>query len=572
MNGDAPGTVDTGQTRNGAGGSSSSKICDKCGLSMSGQFVRALGGTFHLDCFRCGDCDKTVASKFFPIEDPEHPDRQVPLCETDYFRRLDLLCHTCGGALRGSYITALDKKFHIEHFSCSICPTIFGPQDSYYEHEGNVYCHYHFSLQFAQKCYGCQTSILKQFVEILRNGQNQHWHPECYMIQKFWNVKLASRSEEEQITREFSELSADDVRSRESLMEEKVNRIWNVLSGFEESSAACISDMLLNVSNGVYIDGVLAAVKFIAHVEVLFRALDDLEAALIQSDGKGLPYGREARMLCKKIISFFQLLSKTQEVGVRKLGITQELLSLVTGLAHYLKLLIRISLTGSLKLERDKGNHTAVKAYLATLDSLSGQLVNHTLPSPLPAQRTTNAVAGIQDSASFYVDLCNACRRPLEEECVKSGNIRFHMHCLRCQHCDKDMAQDYGDALCNKATSQVTCAACARPGPQEGLVFVSRLTQYVSLLRAALSRLYGSLREGPLLPHTSGEIYLRTFLVSPSANVQQTIPISGSMILHLRRMMRHPPTVLRACCALPPDPNPIRQIAPRTGRRPMPPH
>src|SRR5690606_916249 len=67
----------------------------------------------------------------------------------------------------------------------------------------------------------------------------------------------------------------------------------------------------------------------------------------------GLSYSREAKLLCKKIVSFFSLLSKTQETGVRKLGVTQELLSLVTGLAHYLKLLIRISLQGALKLERE---------------------------------------------------------------------------------------------------------------------------------------------------------------------------------------------------------------------------
>lgn len=29
------------------------RICKKCGESLTGQFVRALGGTFHLDCFRC---------------------------------------------------------------------------------------------------------------------------------------------------------------------------------------------------------------------------------------------------------------------------------------------------------------------------------------------------------------------------------------------------------------------------------------------------------------------------------------------------------------------------------------
>ena len=44
------------------------------------------------------DCGKVVAQKFFPF--PDKPPHQYPLCEIDYFRRLDLLCYDCGGALR----------------------------------------------------------------------------------------------------------------------------------------------------------------------------------------------------------------------------------------------------------------------------------------------------------------------------------------------------------------------------------------------------------------------------------------------------------------------------------------
>src|SRR5690349_20869744 len=104
-----------------------------------------------------------------------------------------MVCHSCGEALRGSYITALDHKYHIEHFTCSVCPTVFGPQDSYYEHDGKVYCHYHYSLCYAAKCARCRTAILKQFVEINRNSQDEHWHPECYMIHKVCLVLFALR-------------------------------------------------------------------------------------------------------------------------------------------------------------------------------------------------------------------------------------------------------------------------------------------------------------------------------------------------------------------------------------------
>jgi len=74
------------------------------------------------------------------------------------------------------------------------------------------------------------------------------------------------------------------VREEEEQMEEKVYRIWSTLSTFEESSAACISNMLLHVSQGAYVKGVLVAKQFIWHVDILFGATDRLDL-LMTSDG-----------------------------------------------------------------------------------------------------------------------------------------------------------------------------------------------------------------------------------------------------------------------------------------------
>lgn len=41
------------KNRGGRTASGQLRICKKCGEALTGQFVRALGGTFHLDCFRC---------------------------------------------------------------------------------------------------------------------------------------------------------------------------------------------------------------------------------------------------------------------------------------------------------------------------------------------------------------------------------------------------------------------------------------------------------------------------------------------------------------------------------------
>ncbi|KAG8876468.1 hypothetical protein FRB97_004158 [Tulasnella sp. 331] len=464
--------------------------CSACHQPMSGQFVRALGTVFHLDCFRCRDCNTVVASKFFPIEGPDG--KHHPLCERDYFRRLNLICGKCEQALRGSYITACNKKFHVEHFTCSVCPTLFGPQDSYYEHNGDVYCHFHYSTRFATKCVGCNSAILKQFVEINRNLQDECWHPECYMIHKFWNVKVN--------TRPLSEIAADSstddapyiqdeadnnalkLKEEQAHMETMVYRIWTHLSAFEESSAACISDMLRHVSNGMYLEAIRMAEKFILHVEVLFAAIDELEAGFAKVGVKGMSHVREARMLCRKTVDLFTLLSQTQDsnnANSQRMGMTQELLALVTGLAHYLKILIRIALTGALKLEREHSDPTALLGFLDRLQSLAltgadpsarrltqGRTPTNENPtgspsspssepgvaygyrslgpecageSPFGARAIAQAAAnGTPSVISPPSDLCTSCKLTVEEDCVRLGTYqRWHSHCVKCVVCGK---------------------------------------------------------------------------------------------------------------------------------------
>ncbi|KAA1468848.1 RhoGAP-domain-containing protein [Dentipellis sp. KUC8613] len=454
---------------------------------MQGAFVRALGTVFHLQCFKCLDCGTVVASKFFPIDGPDG--KQQPLCERDYFRRLNLICAKCGQALRGSYITACNKKFHVEHFTCAICPTVFGPQDSYYEHEGDVYCHFHYSTRFATKCAGCNTAILKQFVEINRNMRDECWHPECYMINKFWNVKINNRRptspsgsspdlSQPPYAEEERRETPVSLKEKQFRMEQQVYRIWTVLSAFEESSAACISDMLRQVSNGQYLDAIRMAEKFILHVEVLFATIDDLEHYFARAHLKGMSHVREARMLCRKTVDLFTLLSHTQETGARRMGMTKELLALVTGLAHYLKILIRIALTGALKLERDYDIREAMSSFLDKLHLLAVQggdpsarrIMKGAKGEMIVDHRSNNAgTRGVtygfrslapenagespfnlapRDPGLSNVpvvnppsDLCVKCNQTVEEDCVRLGTYqRWHSHCIQCKTCGKAAA------------------------------------------------------------------------------------------------------------------------------------
>jgi len=148
----------------------------------------------------------------------------------------------------------VEKKYHVDHFTCSVCPMLFGPQDSYYEHDNDVYCYYHYSTRFASKCAGCNTAILTQFLEINKTLGNECWHPECYMIHKvcgsvlvhvpiidcylkFWNVKVVPHqlsgfkvfplhTTEPPYAEEERRETLSSLKEKQTRMEKRVCRIW----------------------------------------------------------------------------------------------------------------------------------------------------------------------------------------------------------------------------------------------------------------------------------------------------------------------------------------------------------
>ena len=194
-------------------------------------------------------------------------------------------------------------------------------------------------------------------------------------------------------------------------------------------------------------------------------------------------------------------MTKTQETGVRKLGVTQELLSLVTSLAHYLKLLIRISLKGALELEREQKNAQGLNLFLEALGDLE----------PLKKlDETQNLNDGVSDLVGEHSDLCYQCQERVEESCAKAGVLTWHTRHLQCGYCLRMVGDEIETTYWIETEQRIVCQQdCEeRRPPKSSLVrfeSVSRLKQYVHLLRVALARLLGVLRSGGTLPHTSDD-------------------------------------------------------------------
>jgi hypothetical protein len=110
--------------------------------------------------------------------------------------------------------------------------------------------------------------------------------------------------------------------------------------------------------------------------------------------------------------------------------------------------------------------------------------------------------------AEVQADLCPTCKKPVEDECAGTSERRWHLGCLKCANCDRgDLGRNLSDGVYMIQDKRVLCATCAAhsEGDREQFRSITRLKQFIFLLRVALARLLGMLRAGGTLPHTSGK-------------------------------------------------------------------
>ena len=181
---------------------------------------------------------------------------------------------------------------------------------------------------------------------------------------------------------------------------------------------------------------------------------------------------------------------------MRRLGVTQELLTLVTGLAHYLKLLIRICLQGALRYEREMSQPHALDRLLDVINSLE---------SMLDAEEA-NEGKDLTDYVHVGADTCPICTRPVEDRCFRHSDKVFHYGCMKCESCKKDLVDQHKTANWDNRDERLLCDSCIGDASYglHGFTPVSRLQQYIHLLRVAHARLLANLRTSGALPHTSG--------------------------------------------------------------------
>ncbi|XP_016367960.1 transforming growth factor beta-1-induced transcript 1 protein isoform X1 [Sinocyclocheilus rhinocerous] len=155
---------------------SSKGNCSACQKPVVGQVVTALGRVWHPEHFVCSECECELGNCNFFEKDGR------PYCEPDYFTLYSPHCAQCNKPILNKMVTALDKNWHPECFSCVKCSSTFG-DEGFHDREGKQYCQKCFLALFASRCQGCSQPIMENYISAL----SALWHPQCFVCRECYS-------------------------------------------------------------------------------------------------------------------------------------------------------------------------------------------------------------------------------------------------------------------------------------------------------------------------------------------------------------------------------------------------
>lgn len=117
---DAPQASSSGEASSNASDRTTSESgppCAACGRAMTGTYTTAFGKGFHPTCFCCGKCRRPMgagAGKF-------RERGGTPYCDSCYATHVATRCARCSQPIMETVITAMEKSWHKNCLTCTIC-------------------------------------------------------------------------------------------------------------------------------------------------------------------------------------------------------------------------------------------------------------------------------------------------------------------------------------------------------------------------------------------------------------------------------------------------------------------
>ncbi len=146
--------------------------CEQCFQPISSGKSTEFGGKlYHLDCFRCGQCNERI------IGQELYTYNSKPCCIQCYEKSVAPQCTKClKRILNEKYTIFNGNKYHVECFQCDHCHQRIVDQE-FPTDNGKVYCNQCYEEYLSPKCFQCSKSILSGKAII---SNEKKYHPECF--------------------------------------------------------------------------------------------------------------------------------------------------------------------------------------------------------------------------------------------------------------------------------------------------------------------------------------------------------------------------------------------------------
>jgi len=143
-------------------------ICKKCNKKIvDEEYIRVNLYYFHINHFICSGCDADLNDKEI-LESKGNI-----FCKPCWISKTMDKCESCKEPIREDYIEAAGKKYHTDHFSCSICKCLL--EDSFNKHKGAPCCRDCFAQTLEGDCIVCGKKIEGKRISI----EDRLWHQGC---------------------------------------------------------------------------------------------------------------------------------------------------------------------------------------------------------------------------------------------------------------------------------------------------------------------------------------------------------------------------------------------------------
>uniref|UniRef100_A0A3Q0R5E1 PDZ and LIM domain 5a n=1 Tax=Amphilophus citrinellus TaxID=61819 RepID=A0A3Q0R5E1_AMPCI len=117
-----------------------------------------------------------VPARPVPQPHPKDEDSLVQMAEHIPAGTRTPMCANCNMVIRGPFLVAMGKSWHKEEFNCAHCRTSLA-DIGFVEERGSVYCEHCYEEFFAPTCSRCQSKILGEVINALK----QTWHVYCFL-------------------------------------------------------------------------------------------------------------------------------------------------------------------------------------------------------------------------------------------------------------------------------------------------------------------------------------------------------------------------------------------------------